>query len=148
MNSKNITNIEFPPLKKCNRDNFPYCVEISPKDKEAYFIDRNYIYMGFFTKSFSDIKKNNNANFERHYIYDDSSIPWKPKGKRGPPCKKTQEDYLKAINKILDLCKGKKIMWYNYNCIDKRNEYINLKNILFSEPHLLKSSLKKKQKKK
>ena len=133
INFMTTTNIQFPILKQTNRYNFPYCLDINTNTNEVYFIDRDYNYMGFFTKSLRDMRED---SFERHYIYNDGSKPWKLEGKKEPPCKNTGNDYINAINKILNLCKGKKIMWYDFNYIDKRREYFNLKNKLNNLKHL------------
>ena len=79
------------------RGNFPYCLEINNSTKEVYYINRDYEYMGFNTKCLSDIREDTN-NFQRTYVYDDGSKPWK-----------SVKNYEKALKKINNLCKDKVI---------------------------------------
>ena len=79
------------------RKNFPYCLEINNKTNEVYYINRDYEYIGFNTKNFSDIR-GDSVDFKRTYIYDDGSKPW---------C--NMKNYNDAVNKIQEFCKGKTI---------------------------------------
>jgi len=126
------TNLVFPTLKQTNRTNIPYCLGVNKNTNEIYFIDRNYTYMGYGTKSLSAIREDS-TDFERIYIYNDGSKPWKQEGTRGLPSKETRENYINAINKILNICKGKRVMWYDFVYIDKRNEYEILKQKLLRD---------------
>ncbi len=79
------------------RQNFPYCLEINNTTKEVYYINRDYEYIGFNTKCLSDIREDTN-NFERSYVYDDGTKPWK-----------SVRNYEKAIREVNNLCKDKVI---------------------------------------
>ena len=79
------------------RKNFPYCLEINNKTNEVYYINRDYEYIGFNTKCFSDIR-DDSVDFERTYIYKDDSKPWR-----------NMKNYNNAANKIEELCRGKTV---------------------------------------
>ena len=124
-NFMTTTNIRFPIFKDAKRTNIPYCIEVNENKKEVYFIDRNYNYMGYNTKSFRDIREDTDG-FERYYVFNDGSKPWYERHGGGGTEYQSKKNYLNAINKVLEICKGKNVMWYDSNLITKRIEYNDL----------------------
>ena len=58
------------------RKNFPYVLEISSHKDEIYAINRDYEYIGYNTHRLADIT-DDYKDFERTYIYNDGSKPWR-----------------------------------------------------------------------
>ena len=127
-NFMTTTKIKFPILKEANRYNIPYILEINNNTNEVYFRNRDGGMMT--SRPLRDYQrwKDNSEHFVRHYIYDDGSKPWKTPYKPGNPSKKTLENYIKAINKIVKLCKGKKIVFHDLIICGKRQEYFDIVN--------------------
>ena len=122
------TKIKFPMLKEANMYNFPYSLEINNNTNEVYF--RNGVGHFMTSRPLRDLQrwKDNSEHFERHYVFDALSYPMKPRDKPGNPSKKTLENYIKAINKIVKLCKGKKIVFHDLIICGKRQEYFDIVN--------------------
>ena len=57
---------------ECLRTVLPYCVEYNTEG-EYYFINRDYEYIGYDTKTFP---KDSLHDWKREYLFDDSSKPW------------------------------------------------------------------------
>jgi len=57
----------------------PFCIEYNYKLRKCYLIDRNYNYMGFSNIKFLDKLENNVGDWQRIYLYSDSTKPWNSK---------------------------------------------------------------------
>ena len=80
------------------RERFPYCMDMNEVTSEAFCINREYEYIDLDTKVLSSIRENS-ADFNRSYTYDDSCKPWLSKANKK-----------KAMNELAKLCCNKNVV--------------------------------------